>query len=47
MEGKTIKIDYRLLKGIKLLATKEDKTIKKKVAELLEAELKEKDVLVE
>ncbi len=47
MALKTIKVEYKLLKGIKILATKEDKTIKKKVSELLEAELKEKGVLIE
>lgn len=47
MALKTIKIEYKLLKGIKILATKEDKTIMKKVSELLEAELKEKGVPIE
>lgn len=47
MESKNVKVDSKLLKGIKILAIKEDKTIKGKIGELLKKELKKKGELIE
>ena len=47
MESKNVKVNAKLLKGIKILATKEDKTIKRKIGELLKKELETKGELIE